>query len=331
MPSSKSRVVIISPAVAEANNGNWRTAHRWHRFLSRRHATRIAAEWSDGAEPADLMIALHARRSAASLARFVETAPDAPTILVLTGTDVYRDIAIDADARRSIDLATRLVLLEPEGIERLPAASRAKTEVILQSSPTLAPRSPDPRWFDLVMVAHLRDEKDPGTAWRAFEQVSRTDLSIRFLHVGRALEPHFEVEAAALRARNPRFRWLGALSHALTRQQIRRARALVISSVMEGGAHVIGEAITSGVPVIASAIPGNVGLLGRSYAGTFPVGDSHTLAMLIERVRRSPDFLALLERQCAERAALFRPEHERERLITLVASCLNARRAEVPS
>ena len=324
MPSSKPRILIISPAVAEANNGNWRTAHRWHRFLSRRYAVRIAPDWQDDADPVDLMIALHARRSAGALQRFVVANPSVPTIIALTGTDIYRDIAVDPAAQRSLEIATRIVLLEPEGLNRLSATERAKAEVIVQSSPTLSPRSPDPRWFDLIGVGHLRDEKDPGTAWRAFEQVSRTDLSIRMIQVGGALDPRYEVEAVALTARNPRFRWLGALSHALTRQQIRRARALVISSVVEGGAHVIGEAITSGVPVLASAIPGNLGLLGRDYAGTFPVGDSRALAALVERVRRSPDFLALLKRQCAERAPLFRPERERERLITLAASCLSA-------
>ncbi|MEO8938841.1 MAG: selenoneine biosynthesis selenosugar synthase SenB [Burkholderiaceae bacterium] len=329
MSSSKTTVVIISPALAQANNGNWRTAHRWHRFLSRRHAVTIAAEWhaEPGVAAPDLMIALHALRSAASLEAFVAAYPDRPAILVLTGTDVYRDIAIDATAMRSLVLATKLVLLEPEGITRLPAAVRGKAEVIVQSAPTLAPRSPDRSWFDLLMVAYLRDEKDPETTWRAFERVSRLDRSIRLIQVGGALDARYDAEARALAARNDRFRWLGELSHALARQQIRRARALVISSVMEGGAHVLIEAITSGVPVFASDIPGNLGLLGRHYAGTFPVGDDGALAALIERARRDPDFLLLLKRQCAERAPLFRPERERDRLITLVDSCISAARA----
>ena len=28
------RVLIVSPALADANNGNWRTAARWGRFLA---------------------------------------------------------------------------------------------------------------------------------------------------------------------------------------------------------------------------------------------------------------------------------------------------------
>ena len=334
MPASRNRVVIISPALAAANNGNWRTAERWQRILSRQFTTTVADDWPSGVvdgakddaarDAPDLLIALHASRSAKALARFVSAHPTVPTILVLTGTDVYRDIAVDAQALRSLDLATRIVLLEPEGLKRLPLAVRDKADVILQSSPSLARRSPDPRWFDLVMVGHLRDEKDPTTTWRAFERVARGDRSLRLICIGRALDARYDAAAAALAARNDRFRWLGPLSHALTRQQIRRARALVISSVMEGGAHVVGEAITCGVPVLASAIPGNLGLLGHDYAGTFPQGDDAALAALIERARRSPDFLALLNRQCAQRAPQFRPEQERERLITLVSSCIAA-------
>jgi putative glycosyltransferase (TIGR04348 family) len=324
MPTSRSRVVIISPALADANNGNWRTAWRWQRFLVRRYAATIAAEWHadpDAAVP-DLLIALHARRSADALARFVETHPSRPTVLVLTGTDLYRDIAIDEAARHSLALATRLVVLQSEGVEALPPAMRRKAEVIMQSAPRLRRRAPDPRTFDLVMVGHMRSEKDPATAWRAFERVARQDRSIRLIHVGEALDETYRQQAEALAARNSGYRWLGALSHALTRQQIRRARALVIPSVMEGGAQVVIEAITCGVPVLASAIPGNVGLLGGHYAGTFPAGDVAALASLIDRVRREPAFLALLTQQCAERAPLFRPERERNRLIALVDSCL---------
>lgn len=323
MPT-RSRIVIISPASAEANNGNWRTAHRWHRFLAGRFAATVAAAWSpdDDAEAPDLLIALHARRSAASLARFAAAYPARPTVLVLTGTDLYRDIAVDPTARHSLEIATRLVVLHPDAISALPPAVRGKAEVIVQSAPTLSRRAPDPQVFELVMVGHMRDEKDPATAWRAFERVTRHDRSVHLVHAGEALDETYREQAEALATRNAGYRWVGGVSHAQTRQLIRRARALVMPSVMEGGAHVVIEAITSGVPVLASAIPGNTGLLGPHYAGTFPVGDDAALASLIERVRREPAFLAMLTQQCAERAPLFRPEHERDRLVTLVRSSL---------
>ena len=274
----------------------------------------------------DLLIALHAGRSSASLARFVAAYPDRPTIVVLTGTDLYRDLDSDPSVRRSLAAATRIVVLQPEAVEALPPSLRDKVDVIVQSAPTLARRSPDPRAFELVMVGHLRDEKDPATAWRALDRVTRHDRSVRLIHIGAALDERLDTEAGAFAGRNPNYRWLGALSHALTRQQIRRARALVMPSRVEGGAHAVIEAVTSGVPVLASEIPGNVGLLGRRYAGYFPVGDDLALAALIERAHREPAFVSMLTAQCAEQAPRFRPEQERQRLITLAASLLPADR-----
>ena len=67
------RIVIVSPALADANNGNWQTAQRWQSLLTP-HDVRIVKTWPDpavrraGARPDDVMLALHARRSADSVA-----------------------------------------------------------------------------------------------------------------------------------------------------------------------------------------------------------------------------------------------------------------------
>jgi len=320
----RSRIALISPGAADPNNGSWRTATRWQRMLLRRHAISIASDWTDDAAgtPPDLLIAIGAQRSAEALARFKAAHPDRPAIVVVGGADLDPSSPGAHVATRSLALASRLVVLNPDAIGALPMSSRAKAEAVMPSAPALRRRAPDPRSFDLVMVAHLRAVKDPQTAWRAFQRVVQRDQSMRFIHVGDALEPGFGDEATALMARYRGFRWLGPLSHTLARQQIRRARALVLPSVAEDGANVIVEAIMSGVPVLASAIPGNVGLLGKGYAGTFPPGDDVALANLIERIRHNRDFLAMLTRQCAERAPLFRPERERAQLSGLVASCL---------
>lgn len=323
MPSVKPRVVIISPALAGANNGNWRTAHRWQRFLAERYQVAIASAWPspEYVDVPDVLIGLHARRSADSISRFAARHRDRPLIVVLTGTDLYRDIESDAAAQRSLESATRLVVLQSEGVAALPERLRAKTEVIVQSAPTLVRGTPNRRSFDLVLVGHMRAEKDPLTALRAFERLPEGH-DVRLIHIGDALDENYRRAALDLGARDAGYRWLGALPHAATRQRIKRAHALLITSVMEGGAHVVIEAITSSVPVLASAIPGNLGLLGRDYTGTFPAGDDAALARLIMRARDDSAFLALLARQCAARAPLFLPEREKGRLITLVASCL---------
>jgi hypothetical protein len=65
---SRPSVVIVSPALASANNGNWQTARRWQEFLAPDCEVRIIQQWqADQAQGETVMLALHARRSAASI------------------------------------------------------------------------------------------------------------------------------------------------------------------------------------------------------------------------------------------------------------------------
>jgi putative glycosyltransferase (TIGR04348 family) len=316
------RIVIASPALARENNGNWQTASRWARFLGAEHEVEIVGSWQTGTAAPDLLIALHARRSAAALAAFTDAHPGKPSVLVLTGTDLYRDIADQADARASLERAGALVLLQPAGLALLPPALRAKSRVIYQSAPSLRPhrRAAAPRFADICMVGHLRDEKDPLTYIRAAALV--THPAARLLHIGGALDPALGQAALAAQAANPRYRWLGALPHAAARQRLKRCHAMAITSRMEGGANVIIEAVTSGVPVLASDINGNRGMLGEDYAGYFPLGDAAALARLIDRSIEDAAFDALLRRQCAARALLFAPSAEQAALRDLVDNLL---------
>lgn len=315
-------ILIVSPATARENNGNWQTASRWQRFLRRRYRVAIGAGWRDGEPEPALLVALHARRSAAALAAFKARHPDRPALLVLTGTDLYRDIHADPEARASLDLADALVVLQPRGLDQLDAAARAKAHVIYQSAPRLrarrraAPGAPR----DIVMVGHLREEKDPLAFMRA---AALLDLpGLRLLHAGAALDPALGEAARATQAGAPAYRWLGALPHTAARRLLRRAHAMVIASRMEGGANVIIEAVTSGVPVLASDIGGNRGMLGEDYGAYFAPGDAAALARLIERSASDPRFHARLQRQCAARARLFAPRAEQARLLDLVDNLL---------
>lgn len=311
-------VLIVSPATARENNGNWQTASRWAHFLRARHQVAIAPDCCAGDNAPDLLIALHARRSAASVAAFAKAYPNRPCVVVLTGTDLYRDIANAPEARASLDYATRLVLLQSDGLNQLSAAHRAKASVIYQSAPTVQPPShgAQRRHYDICMIGHLRTEKDPYTFMRASTLV--TSPKARLLHIGGALESPLGQAASATQAVNPRYHWLGNQPHSTTRQRLARSHAMAICSLMEGGANVIIEAVTSGVPVLASDISGNIGMLGADYAGYFPVGEAAALARLIDRSIDEPAFYALLRRQCDARAALFAPETERACLLDLV-------------
>ncbi len=314
------RVVIVSPALAAANNGNWQTASRWARMLrSDSFHVRIVPTWQG--EDCDALVALHARRSAASVAAFAQAHPARPLIVVLTGTDLYRDIHADASAQQSLALATHLVTLQDQGPGELAAALRGKCRVLFQSSRRLVPAAKPAGALQVLQVAHLRGEKDPLTFMRAAGRLGTRD-DVRLDHIGDGLDATLAAEARRTEAQCPRYRWLGALPHAATRQRIKHAHLLVNSSLMEGGAHVVLEAVQSGTAVLASRIPGNVGMLGAGHAGYFAPGDDRALAALIGRARDEPAFLELLLAQGAARAPLFEPGEERRGLLHLLHSAL---------
>lgn len=315
-------IVIVTPALAQANNGNWQTASRWSRLLQPAYRVRVVDRWTakdaQGAD-ADLMIALHARRSAASVKAWRAAHPQRPLVLALTGTDLYRDIDHDADAQRSLALADALVVLNELGAQALPARYRSRCHVVLQSCPSRRTLPRTGRHLRALMVGHLRDEKDPQTYFAAARLLSgRPDILLD--HIGAALDPALGAAAAGLAAVQPNYRWLGGLPHAAVRGHIQRAHVLVHASRLEGGAHVVTEALRSGTPVLASNIAGNLGLLGLGYSGVFEAGDAASLAALLTRARDDAAMLPALQHEAAARAVLFSPQAERAALLTLLAT-----------
>jgi glycosyltransferase involved in cell wall biosynthesis len=142
------------------------------------------------------------------------------------------------------------------------------------------------------------------------------------VHIGGALDPALGEEARHWMAREPRYRWLGSLPHARTLGWIARSHALVVSSVMEGGANVIAEAARIGTPVLASRMSGNLGMLGRAYPGYFTLGDEAGLAKLMRRAAGDGNFYRNLKRALSARRPLFAPAAERSALLQVVRSLL---------
>ena len=304
------RILIVTPAPPGSRKGNRVTAMRWRRILRELgHTVAVAEEF--GRQQCDLLVALHARRSAASLARFAAAHPERPIVLALTGTDLYRDIQTDPEARRSLELADRYVVLQELGAAALPERFRGRARVIYQS---IVPPSREPssraRTFNLSVVGHLRPVKDPFRAAEA-SRLLPPGSRIRVRHAGAALSDDMAVRALREQRENRRYRWLGELPRWRAVREIARSRALVLTSEMEGGAHVVCEAIACGVPVLSTRIDGSVGILGEDYPGYFPVGDTRALADLMLRCEKDDLFLRRLRRHCSERAALVDPERER--------------------
>lgn len=316
------RISIVTPAAAGSRSGNWHTAQRWAALLrALGHRVALGTEWSGRA--CDLLIALHARRSHASVARYRAAYPRAPLAVMLTGTDLYRDLPASAKARRSLELADRLVVLQNEALRALPARLRAKTRVVRQSADTALRAAPPARGFRVLVSGHLREVKDPFRAAAALEHL-RGPAGLEVVQLGAALDARMELRARKRMRIDPRYRWLGARSHRRALEWLAHSHLLVVSSAMEGGANVIAEAARIGTPVLASRIAGNLGMLGRAYPGYFAFGDERALARLIARAAREPEFYAALKRALRARRALFAPAAERRAVAALTRELLPA-------
>ena len=304
------KIVIVTPAPPGSRKGNRISALRWARLL-RELGHHVAIQQEYQGEKCDVLIALHARRSAAAVQQFREAFPHRSVILMLTGTDLYRDIHTDATAKQSLELASRLVVLQPLGIEELPPRLRSKTRVVYQSVSTprnsTASRVDD---FEVCVMGHLRPVKDPfrtALASRLLPDSSR----LRVLHLGAALSPDMGRRARREMEVNRRYQWLGDVPRGKALRILSRCRLLVQTSLLEGGANTISEAVVSSVPVISSEIPGSIGLLGKDYPGYYPVKDTHALAELLSRAETDQRFYASLRSWCRNLSPRFKPARER--------------------
>ncbi len=330
--SSMPQLVIVSPALRAANNGNWQTSRRWQRHLAGKCRVRIVNAWPDSLAAGDAaMIALHACRSADAIAAWSGAHGPRGLAVVLTGTDLYRDIVTDASAQRSLALAHTLVVLQERAPQALPKLLRSKVRVIFQSTTARQSLAKSRRHLRAVMVGHLREEKSPRTLFAAAHRLAgRRDIFID--HIGDPLDAALGEEARATMAAVPSYRWLGGLPHEVVRRRIQRAQLLIHASRIEGGAHVIMEAVASGTPVLASAVDGNIGMLGEDYSGYFPWNDAGALANLLRHCQESAsgqrsgepgdDLYQHLIAQCRQRASLFSPARERVELHKLVDDLL---------
>ena len=308
------RIVIVSPASAGARTGNRTTTLRWAQILRRLgHLVYLTRCW-DG-RPCDLLIALHALKTHDSIRRFSAEHPGKPLVVVLGGTDLYRELHRSRRAIRSLELASRLVVLQPLAARVVPARFRSKIRVIYQSvagAGRAVPGRPAPSRngsFRISVIAHLRALKDPfrvALAVRLLPDISRA----RVFQIGGAMTPAMEQRARAEQTRNRRYRWMGSLPRSRTLQLLKQSDLLVISSLMEGGANVVGEAVRFSVPVIASRISGNVGLLGEDYPGYFRPRDTRGLAALLRRSETDRRFHRKLAAACGKRIPLFTPRRE---------------------
>ena len=320
------KIAIITPAPPGSRYGNRITALRWARIL-RRLGNRVSILQTYDGKPHDLLVALHARKSHLSIVNFGRHNPSAAIIVALTGTDLYRDIRTNHGAQESLDMATRIVVLQPKALEELHPGWRKKTRVIYQSvearqKPTGARHSSAKTNttkaeaqtngnFDVCMIGHLRDVKDPFRTAMAARSLPNSS-TIRVLQVGGAMTDGMADRARKEMSAHKRYRWLDEQQQARVRRILTKSSLSVLSSRMEGGANVLSEAIASSVPILASRIDGNVGILGANYPGYFDVGDTAQLTRLLRRAETHPRYLAELKAWTKRLAPLVDPVREEQ-------------------
>ena len=305
------KIALVTPAPAQVHTGNKTTADRWARLLSELgNHVNVRKEWNG--EECDLLIALHARRSFPAIQRFRQERPHAPLIVALTGTDLYGDLQNSAEAICSLELATRIVVLQELATEALPESAQGKVRVIYQSAERLAISPPrEELCFQVCVLAHVRPVKDPLRAAYAVRELPASS-SIQVKHAGAALDPDLGRQVEAEQRANPRYHWLGPLTHEKAVDLLGRSHLLVLTSQLEGGANVISEAIAVSTPVISSLIPGSVGILRKDYPGYFPVGDSSALRELLIRAECDDGFYRDLQQRLARLHSLVSAARERE-------------------
>ena len=340
-------ISVITPAAKRSRSGNRATAVRWAGILQALgHSVTVDEAWpgtygrarpgahgearpgADGGgeqRDPDLLVAIHAWRSAASVAAFRARHPFRPLVVLMSGTDIYRfQHSHPEETMASMAAADRLVGLHDAVADDLPARFRSKLRVIHQSAlPLRTPRTPVRRTFDVCVVGHLREEKDPFRAARA-ARLAPAASKLRVIHLGKPHDAAHEREAHAEMATNPRYVWRGEVPRWQVRRTFARCRAVVMSSIMEGGANVVSEAVVARVPVIASDIPGNVGLLGADHPALYPPGDTEALHALLHRAETESGFLDAVRAHGDARRHLFAPEREHAAWSALLGELVNS-------
>lgn len=303
---------VVTPAGPDARNGNRVTAMRWARIL-RQLGHRIDVATKYGGESCDVLVAVHAWRSADSIDRFKDTFPEKPLVVLLAGTDVYdfqhREPEVTSS---SMARADRLVGLHDRVHRDIPSEFADKLHIIHQSCPPFpGPRQPVTRTFRICVVANLRGVKDPLRAAIAARHVPDSS-KLQVIHLGQAESEDWRAAAEEEMRQNSRYCWRGAATQAQVRRCFSNSHAMVISSINEGGANVVSEAIVRGLPVLASDMSGNRGLLGEDYEGYFPVQDEEALSKLLLRAESEPEFLDRLAGSLLRGAKRFDELTERE-------------------
>ena len=304
------KIILITPALPHSRAGNRATAIRWKNILCELgYRVEVVTKFTN--KSYDAMVALHSWRSAESIQNFHAKYPEKLLIVALTGTDLYKFIKTHPKPTlHSIKVADALITLHELAHMAIPKRYRDKISVIYQSAkPIQKTEKKKKRNFNVCVIGHLREEKDPLRAAYAVRNLPESSR-IRVKQFGKAHTQEWAIRARHEMSKNPRYIWHGEVPHWQIRKNYSNADIMVLSSKMEGGANVISEACVAGLPVIASDIAGSIGLLGKNYPGYYTVGNTRELRKLLLKVEKDKVFIKNLQKACSAKAKLFTYKNE---------------------
>ncbi len=311
------KILICSGFPLDWQKGNSVTAKRLEKLFTN-HGLESRAVHTQRAEQADALIALNGIKTANTILQFHQDFPNSAIHVVLTGTDIHREIHVqEALAEQVFKAASSLVVAHPECIHELPQQWRGKVRVIYPS--VELPKGLKAKCFDtpaFTCLGHLREVKNSHQMWRALQLIP--DAQLQGFLLGAALEKSDEAIAMQHQEKDARYQWLSDLGRAEALEYMMGSVATLNTSLLEGGANSVVEAIVLGVPVLASNIDGNRGLLGEDYAGLYPLEDDEALSVLIEKIIYDEAFRDSLKAQLEERSSLFTAQRELSSWIKVV-------------
>lgn len=310
------KIHLVTPDASVLRTGNRCTAQQWADLLGEIGCEVSICGPADSID-SEILIALHGGRSHDSVVRFRTKKPGGKVVVAMTGTDIYPKPS--EKVIESMELSDRIVVLQVKALEQIPVEFHDKCRVIVQSAEVRAESSShDSEFFDICVVGHFRNVKDPLRAAAASRLLPESS-KIRIRQAGGILDEKFESLIQAEMAENPRYEWLGELDETAVAERLSNSRAMILSSFAEGGARVIGEAIVHGVTVISTEIDAAVGLLGADYPAFFECGNTDELSELLRRIENDQEFYNQLKSRCELLQPLFDPEFEKEAWRALIS------------
>ncbi|HIG05166.1 MAG TPA: glycosyltransferase [Planctomycetes bacterium] len=299
-------IVVTDPSRPGVRSGNHSTVRRWSVLLRqlgcRIQIHRVRDHPRTPVPAGDVLLALHAGHSHRAICEWKKRDRSLPVVVALSGTDLHLQLPSGgAPARRvleSLEQADHLVSLYRGAVDSLPAKIRSswagRVHFVPQSArPLPSGRKPLKTRFRLLVVGFLRRVKDPLLPLEALRWLPdriADGRRLEVVHLGGIEEPKYRRLATQAMRREPRWRWLGAVSAARVRSELARSDLLIHPSLDEGGANIISEALVAEIPILSSDAPGNLGLLGASHPGIFSRQDARQLAQLVLRFSEDARF-----------------------------------------